>query len=82
MCEQRVPGFRLPGIRLHELMKTLILLLVPGLLVLILASCTSNRRYGWSTRPYGVYSSSVYADAPGGWDIYRSGSSTRVKYTD
>lgn len=63
-------------------MKTLILLLVPGLVVLILSSCTPDRRSGWSSRPYGVYSSSAYGDAPGGWDVYQRGSSTRVKYSE
>jgi len=34
-------------------------------------------------RPYAIYPSSVYENAPGGWDVYRGGrGSTRLKYSE
>ncbi len=53
-------------------------------LVFLLSSC-SPRRSGWGygpPRPYSIYPSHVYNDAPGGWDVYKGRGSTRVKYTE
>ena len=64
-------------------MKCLSLLLAFAVLASLLASCTPSRRAGMGYRPFSVYSSPVYDDAPGGWDVYRTrGGDTRVKYTD
>jgi len=63
-------------------MKLLSLLVLVGLIASVLSSCTPARRAGWGYRPYGVYSSSVYADQSGYWDVYQSRSSTRVKYNN
>ena len=64
-------------------MKCLSLLLALAVLASVLSSCTPSRRAGMGYRPYGIYSSSVYGDAPGGWDVYRGGrGGTRVKYSE
>lgn len=63
-------------------MKLFSLLVLVGLIASVLSSCTPARRGGWGYRPYGVYSSSVYEDQSGYWDVYRGRSSTRVKYTN
>jgi len=66
-------------------MKCLSFLFALALLTSLLASCTPARRagMGYGYRPYDIYSSSVYDDAPGGWDVYRSrGGHTRLKYTE
>jgi hypothetical protein len=62
-------------------MKLLSLLVLFGLIASVLSSCTPARRAGKGYGPYRVYSSSVYEDPFGKWDIYQSRSSTRVKYT-
>jgi hypothetical protein len=64
-------------------MKRLSLLLAFAALASVLASCTPARRAGLGYRPYGIYSATVYDDAPGGWDVYRGrGGGTRVKYSE
>lgn len=69
-------------------MKRLTLLLVFGTAAFVLSSCTPARQTGMGYgpgkyRPYAVYPSSVYENAPGGWDVYRSsGGSTRLKYSE
>ncbi len=63
-------------------MKVLSLITLVAVTASIVSSCTPARRAAVGYRPYGVYSSSVYDDASGYWDVYRSRSSTRVKYTN
>jgi hypothetical protein len=63
-------------------MKLLSLLVLVGLIASVLSSCTPARRAGWGYGPYGIYSSSIYEDASGYWDVYPSRNSTRVKYTN
>jgi hypothetical protein len=63
-------------------MKLLSILVLVGLLASFLSSCTPARRAGWGYGSYGVYSSSVYEDQSGYWDVYQSRSKTRVKYTN
>jgi hypothetical protein len=62
-------------------MKLLSLLVLFGLIASVLSSCTPARRAGTGYGPNRVYSSSVYEDPFGKWDVYESRSSTRVKYT-
>lgn len=63
------------------IMKILSLVVLFAVTASFVSSCTPARRAG-GYRPYGIYSSSVYEDASGYWDVYRSRSSTRVKYTN
>lgn len=63
-------------------MKHLLVLLIAAASVLVLASCAGKRNSRVGYGPYGIYPSTSYHDAPGGWDVYRKGGSTRVKYSE
>lgn len=80
--QSTVKAFRLSLRPSLDTMKLLSLLVLVGLIASVLSSCTPARRAGWGYRPYGVYSSSVYEDQSGYWDVYQSRSSTRVKYNN
>ena len=64
------------------LIKAVSLITLIAVTASIVSSCTPARRAAGGYRPYGVYSSSIYDDASGYWDVYRSRASTRVKYTN
>ncbi len=66
-------------------MKRVSSILLFATLVLLLSSCSQRRDnwgYGPPPRPYSIYPSRAYDDAPGGWDVYKGRGSTRVKYSE
>lgn len=63
-------------------MKFLPLIVLVAVTASFVCSCTPARRAVGGYRPYGIYPTSVYEDASGYWDVYRSRSTTRVKYTN
>jgi len=76
---QAVPGRSAPDPQ--NAMKPILHLVLLGAL-LLLASCSNrqNWRYG-SNRAYGPQPSYGSNDPFGGWDVYQSSRSTRVKHT-